>query len=111
MMRFAVPTHDRKLCAHFGHCAEFAIFDVSNNVIVAENYITPPPHEPGLLPGWLSERGVNRIIAGGMGQRAQQLFTENDVKVTTGAMGEFPRDVVQDYLNGTLVTGANSCDH
>lgn len=110
-MRFAVPTNDRKLCAHFGHCAEFAIIDVENNTIVNESYITPPPHEPGLLPGWLHERGVNRIIAGGMGQRAQQLFAEKDVNVTTGAMGECPREIVENYLNGTLTTGANTCDH
>jgi Mrp family chromosome partitioning ATPase/predicted Fe-Mo cluster-binding NifX family protein len=111
VMRFAVPTNNKKLCAHFGHCAEFAIIDVENNAIFAESYITPPPHEPGLLPGWLHERGVDQIIAGGMGQKAQQLFTERNVNVTTGAMGELPCDVVQDYLNGTLVTGANTCDH
>jgi len=110
-IRFAVPTNDRKLCAHFGHCAEFAIIDVENNAILAESYITPPPHEPGLLPGWLSERGVNQIIAGGMGQRAQQLFAESNVNVITGALGEFPCEVVENYLNGSLVTGINTCDH
>ncbi|MFA7062310.1 MAG: NifB/NifX family molybdenum-iron cluster-binding protein [Pedobacter sp.] len=110
-MRFAVPTNDRKLCAHFGHCAEFAIIDVENNAISAESYIIPPPHEPGLLPGWLSERGVNQIIAGGMGQRAQQLFAANNIQVITGAMGECPREVVENFLNGSLVTGSNTCDH
>jgi len=110
-MRFAVPTHDRKLCVHFGHCAEFAIIDVENNAVIAEDYIVPPPHEPGLLPGWLHERGVDQVIAGGMGQRAQQLFSAKGVNVITGAMGECPREVVENYLNGTLVTGANTCDH
>lgn len=111
VIRFAVPTNDRKLCAHFGHCAEFAIIDVDHNAISAESYITPPPHEPGLLPGWLSEKGVNQIIAGGMGQKAQQLFAAKNVKVITGALGEFPREVVESYLNGSLVTGTNTCDH
>ena len=111
VIRFAVPTNDRKLCAHFGHCAEFAIIDVENNSIISESYITPPPHEPGLLPGWLSGKGVNQIIAGGMGQKAQQLFAENKVEIITGAMGEYPREVVENYLQGSLETGANSCDH
>ena len=26
-MRFAVPTNDKKLCAHFGHCEAFALID------------------------------------------------------------------------------------
>ena len=111
-MRFAVPTHDKKLCAHFGHCEAFALIDVDgNNTFVSETYVTPPPHEPGLLPPWIAGQGVNVVIAGGMGARAQQLFAENKVKVVTGAQGETAREVVENYLKGTLVTGANTCDH
>jgi ATP-binding protein involved in chromosome partitioning len=111
-MKFAVPTNEGKLCQHFGHCEAFALIDVDgNNAILNETYVTPPPHEPGLLPPWLSEQGVNCIIAGGMGSRAQQLFAQNSVKVITGAQGEYPKEVVENYLKGTLVTGTNTCDH
>ncbi len=111
-MRFAVPTNEGKLCAHFGHCEKFALIDTdANGAIVNESYITPPPHEPGLLPPWLSEQGVNCIIAGGMGSRAQQLFAQQSVKVVTGAQGEIPREIVENYLKGALLTGTNTCDH
>ncbi|HOL06150.1 MAG TPA: iron-sulfur cluster carrier protein MrpORP [Syntrophorhabdaceae bacterium] len=111
-MRFAVPTYQGKLCAHFGHCEAFAIIDTDNNGnIIKEVFENPPPHEPGVLPKWLSEKGVNCVIAGGMGSRAQQLFAQQGVKVITGAQGEYPRDVVEQYLKGTLQTGANTCDH
>ncbi|HOJ72224.1 MAG TPA: iron-sulfur cluster carrier protein MrpORP [Syntrophorhabdaceae bacterium] len=111
-MRFAVPTYQGKLCAHFGHCEAFAIIDTDNNGnIIKEVFENPPPHEPGVLPKWLSEKGVNCVIAGGMGSRAQQLFAQQGVKVVTGAQGEYPRDVVEQYLKGTLQTGANTCDH
>ena len=33
------------------------------------------------------------------------------MKVVTGAQGENPREVVENYLRGTLVTGTNTCDH
>ncbi|HPC67715.1 MAG TPA: iron-sulfur cluster carrier protein MrpORP, partial [Syntrophorhabdaceae bacterium] len=102
-MRFAVPTYQGKLCAHFGHCEAFAIIDTDNNGnIIKEVFENPPPHEPGVLPKWLSEKGVNCVIAGGMGSRAQQLFAQQGVKVVTGAQGEYPRDVVEQYLKGTL---------
>jgi hypothetical protein len=26
--------------------------------------LDPPPHEPGVLPRWLKEQGVNVVIAG-----------------------------------------------
>ena len=111
-MKFAVPTYQRKLCAHFGHCEAFALIDTdSEGKVVNENYVTPPPHEPGLLPLWLAQQGVNCIIAGGMGSRAQQLFAQQGVKVVTGAQGEDPREVVEQYLKGMLQTGANTCDH
>jgi Mrp family chromosome partitioning ATPase/predicted Fe-Mo cluster-binding NifX family protein len=111
-MKFAVPTNDKKLCAHFGHCEAFALIDADGEGKLGnETYITPPPHEPGLLPPWLAQQGVNCVIAGGMGARAQQLFAEAGVRVVTGAEGEYPREVVENYLKGTLVTGTNTCDH
>ncbi len=111
-MKFAIPTYQGKLCAHFGHCEAFALIDTdSEGRVVNENYVTPPPHEPGLLPPWLAQQGVNCIIAGGMGSRAQQLFAQQGVRVVTGAQAESPREVVEQYLEGTLQTGANTCDH
>jgi Mrp family chromosome partitioning ATPase/predicted Fe-Mo cluster-binding NifX family protein len=111
-MKFAVPTNQGKLCAHFGHCEAFALIDTDGDgKVVNETYITPPPHEPGLLPPWLSQQGVNCIIAGGMGSRAKELFAAQGVNVVTGAQGEEPRAIVEDYLKGVLQTGANTCDH
>jgi Mrp family chromosome partitioning ATPase/predicted Fe-Mo cluster-binding NifX family protein len=111
-MRFAVPTNDKKLCAHFGHCEAFALIDTDGaGKLGDETYVIPPPHEPGLLPPWLAQQGVNCVIAGGMGARAQQLFVQAGVRVITGAQGEYPREVVENYLKGSLVTGANTCDH
>ena len=73
--------------------------------------VTPPPHEPGLLPRWLGEKGVNLIIAGGMGQRAVSLFNEQGIKVLTGAPQLALEELVAHYINQTLITGDNVCDH
>ena len=73
--------------------------------------LTPPPHEPGVLPRWLHEQNVNVIIAGGMGQRAQQLFTQNDITVVVGASSAEPEELIGAYLQGTLEVGNNACDH
>lgn len=110
--KFAVPTTERKLCQHFGHCEEFAILEAgADGKVVNETYINPPPHEPGLLPEWLSSQGVTCVLAGGMGSRAKELFASKGVNVVTGALGEQPRAIVEDYLKGILQTGANTCDH
>lgn len=112
-VKIAVPTAAGRLCPHFGHCEEFSLFEVDPQKAEIRNVqsVTAPPHEPGLLPSWLSEKGVGVIIAGGMGSRAQELFSEKGIKVVVGAPQEEPVRVVEDYLRGVLRTGANSCDH
>ncbi|MDD4951295.1 MAG: iron-sulfur cluster carrier protein MrpORP [Desulfovibrionaceae bacterium] len=112
-IRFAVPVAGGKLCAHFGHCEKFAILDVDagSKKIISARLETPPPHEPGVLPKWIAEQGVNLVLAGGMGARAQSLFTEQGVRVIVGAPSDDPDKVVEQYLAGDLVTGENICDH
>ena len=113
VMKIAIPIAEGKLAMHFGHCAEFAMVEVDakTKTIIGKQSLTPPPHEPGVLPRWLHEQGVHVIIAGGMGSRAQALFAENGIKVTVGAPSESPEVLVAAYLAGTLQTGANVCDH
>ena len=112
-MRFAIPLADGKLATHFGHCESFALVDVdlAEKIILKREDIDAPPHQPGLLPPWLAKRGVNRIIAGGMGQRAKDLFAAQGIQVTVGAPVETPEKLVMDFLAGTLLVGGNACDH
>jgi len=72
---------------------------------------TPPPNQSGLLPQWLSELSVALVIAGGMGQRAQQLFAENNIDVVVGAPDNEPKELISQYLTGRLQCGQNLCDH
>ncbi len=111
-MKIAIPVAENKLTMHFGHCESFAIIEVdSSNKVVNRVDVVPPPHAPGVLPPWLAEQGVNVIIAGGMGQMAQQLFSQQGIKVVVGAPSQSPESLVDDYFAGTLKTGANACDH
>jgi Mrp family chromosome partitioning ATPase/predicted Fe-Mo cluster-binding NifX family protein len=109
--RLAVPLAGERLTNHFGHCERFAVLDVEGGSLKSKELLTPPPHEPGVLPRWLSEMGVNLIIAGGMGQRALDLFAQSNIRVITGAPNQTPEELLSRYLEGTLVTGANVCDH
>jgi predicted Fe-Mo cluster-binding NifX family protein len=112
-MRIAIPLAEGKLAMHFGHCQHFALLDVNieDKKIVKREDVEAPPHQPGLLPPWLAERGINTVIAGGMGQRAHGLFAEQGIQVVVGAPAEAPERLIADYLGGTLQTGANICDH
>lgn len=112
-MKIAIPLSDGKLAMHFGHCERFALVDVdpTEKKILKREDIDAPPHQPGLLPPWLAERGANMILAGGMGQRAQDLFAQQGIRVVMGVPSEVPERLVADYLAGTLQSGENICDH
>lgn len=110
-MKIAIPTAQGKLAMHFGHCETFTLITVENNSINSSEDLQAPPHEPGLLPRWLAEKNVDLIIAGGMGQRAQQLFADQGIKVVVGAPSESSEILVNSYLEGKLTTGINLCDH
>ncbi len=112
-MRIAIPIAHGSLAMHFGHCEQFALIDVDEEkkTILGKEVVQAPNHEPGLLPRWLAERGADVIIAGGMGMRAQQLFSEQGIEVAVGAPVDEPEALARTFVNGTLQTGPNVCDH
>lgn len=112
-MKIAIPTANGLLCMHFGHCEQFAFVtvDPDSKSVIGTELLTPPPHEPGVLPKWVAEQGGHLVIAGGMGQRAQELFIQNQVQVLVGAPADTPENLAIAYLNGSLQAGQNVCDH
>jgi len=112
-MKIAVPVANGMLSLHFGHCQQFAVFDVDSDSqkILGKQMLDPPGHEPGVLPKWLHEQGADVILTGGMGARAQNLFTQSGIKVVVGAPANDPEEVVKQFLAGDLQPGQNICDH
>ncbi|MEE4198500.1 MAG: NifB/NifX family molybdenum-iron cluster-binding protein [Bacteroidales bacterium] len=109
--KFAIPTLNERITPHFGHCEKFAIVEVENDTVINHAFITPPVHQPGVYPKFLADQGVHVIIAGGMGQRAQDLFAQNNIEVCMGVQGGTPTELVESYLKDQLQTGQNLCDH
>lgn len=110
-MKIAIPLADGKLAIHFGHCTSFAMLDIdlAENKILSREDVTAPPHQPGLLPPWMAERGVSMVIAGGMGKMACDLFAEQGISVVLGAPPETPEKLIADHLAGIMQIGENPC--
>ena len=110
-MKIAIPLANDVLCPHFGQCQQFAVIEVNPDTkeIISTEKHTPPPHEPGAYPEWLSGLGCNMIIAGGMGGRAISLFEQNGIHVIIGIPNNDPVKIVNEYLNSDLKNGKNLC--
>ena len=107
----AIPLEDGVLCAHFGHCQQFAIVEVNDSIITEVKEVTPPEHVPGLYPRWVAQFGVTDVIAGGMGQQAIMLFNEQNINAFVGAPTKTAKELVNDFIAGNLQLSANYCDH
>lgn len=109
--KIAIPMENGKLCSHFGHCAYFAIATIENNQLIEITEMTPPKHEPGVYPRWIATFGVTDVIAGGMGQKAIDLFNKENINAFVGAPIKDATNIVLDFINGALSLNANYCNH
>jgi len=107
-MRFAISTDGDFVSPHFGRCPSFTIVEIDSNAVVKKEVLDNPGHHPGYLPEFLHKKGVNSIICGGMGQRAETLFREHGISTFVGIGGKIG-DVIEKLLEGTLESRESMC--
>lgn len=110
-MRIALPTNDRiHIEEHFGHAREFAFALIKEGNIVSTEFLSSPPHERGVIPGFVSENGATAVITGGMGNRAARMFADRKIEVILGAKGRIDQNL-KTYLSGDLTSSGSTCEH
>ncbi|WP_334291362.1 NifB/NifX family molybdenum-iron cluster-binding protein [Faecalimicrobium dakarense] len=84
------------------------MYETEGNKILKNEFIENPGYRPGYLPVFLKELNTNVIISGGMGDKAQQLFANNNIEVVVGAKGPSD-DVVKMDIDGKLKSTGSVC--
>jgi len=107
-MKIAISTENNSVAEHFGRCPEYTIAEIEDSKLKNKEVIPNPGHAPGALPELLNGLGCSVIIAGGMGRRAQEFFHQYNFQIIIGVQGDVDT-VIEDYMNGTLVTGESTC--
>ena len=107
-MRIAISTDGDFVSAHFGRCPSFTIVDIENDKVAKKEIVDNPGHQPGFIPQFLHEKGVNCIVAGGMGMRATGFFNEFGIQAIVGIGGKIS-DVIEKLRKGTLKGGESLC--
>jgi len=109
-MKIAISTDGNFVAAHFGRCPAYTLIDVEDGRVTARATIPNPGHQPGFIPRFLHEKGVNMVLTGGMGPRAEDIFQQLGIKTVQGVSGSVD-DVIRGFLAGTLEAGPSACDH
>ena len=110
-MKICIPTSEGKLCGHFGHCDSFTFAEINpeTNEILSIEERVPEEGISCQSASWISEQGVSKVLAGGMGGRPMMMFAMNGVEVVAGCP-ELPiREVLEKYMANSLETGENAC--
>ena len=109
-MKIAISTDQGYVSAHFGRCQSYTIAEIKEGQVLNREEIPNPGHQPGFLPQYLSEKGVNCIIAGGMGPQAQGLFAQKNIEPIIGVQGAVD-EVIEKFINQELEVGDDLCGH
>lgn len=108
-MKIVISTDNNMVSPHFGRCPYFTIIDIENGRLNNKEVIPNPGHQPGFLPQFFSERGIECIIAGGMGTRAKTLFEQYGIETVLGVTGDIDT-VINKIIDGKLEAGESLCD-
>ena len=107
-LKVAIPTDNNSISPHFGRCPSFTIVEIEGGKLKELKEVKSPGHNPGMLPDYFSSLGVDTVIAGGMGMRAQELFSQKNIKVILGIEGNTD-NIIDDIINNRIKEGTSSC--
>jgi predicted Fe-Mo cluster-binding NifX family protein len=107
-MKIAVASEGGSVSPHFGHCANFNIFDTENGKVTGSVSVGNEGHEHGCVPDFLTSSGVRLVITGGIGGGAAAKLNNLGIDVIMGASGD-ARQAVEAYLAGNLKSTGTLC--
>ena len=110
-MKIAVTYENGNVFQHFGHTAQFKLYDVENGAVVSSQVVDTNGSGHGALAGLLAQQGVDCLICGGIGGGAQMALAEAGIRLYAGCSGDADQRVAE-LLNGTLQFAQEAtCDH
>lgn len=110
-MKIAVTYENGQVFQHFGHTAQFKLYEAADGKITSTEVVDTNGSGHGALAGFLAERGVDTLICGGIGGGAQAALAEANIRVLGGVQGDTDK-AVEALLAGSLQYDPNvKCSH
>ena len=110
-MKIAVTYENGKVFQHFGHTAQFKVYEVEGNKIVSSKVVDTNGQGHGALAGLLKIIGADILICGGIGGGAQTALANAGIKLYGGVSGSCDA-AVEALLMSSLGYNPNvRCDH
>ena len=109
--RIAVTYEHGQIFQHFGHTAQFKVYDVQDGKIVSSKVVDTNGSGHGALAGVLSALNVDALVCGGIGGGAQSALAAAGIKLFGGVSGDADK-AVEALVAGNLSFNPDvRCDH
>lgn len=110
-MRVAVTYENGQVFQHFGHTAQFKVYDVQDGKVVSSEVVDTNGSGHGALAGILNALHTDVLICGGIGAGAQNALAAANIQLYGGVSGSADA-AVNELLAGTLSFNPNvKCSH
>ena len=100
-MKIAVTYEDGQVFQHFGHTAQFKVYEAKDGKILSSQVVDTNGSGQGALAGCRSAQGVDTLICGGIGGGAQAALAEAGIRLLGGVQGSADA-AVEAFLSGAL---------
>ena len=110
-MKIAVTYENGEIFQHFGHTAQFKLYEVEDGKIVNAEVVDTNGSGHGALAGLLSALNADVLICGGIGGGAQMALAQAGIKLYGGVSGDAD-EAVESFISGCLDFDPDAkCDH
>ncbi len=110
-MKVAVTYENGEVFQHFGHCANFKIYEVDQQQVQSAQIVSAAGSGHGALACFLKKLQVSVLICGGIGGGARTALADAGIELFPGVSGNADESV-QAWLAGRLQFNPNTmCSH
>ena len=110
-MKIAVTYEIGEVFQHFGHTAQFKLYEVEDGKIVNAEVVDTNGSGHGALAGLLSSLNADVLICGGIGGGAQMALAQAGIKLFGGVNGNADEAVEAFLANSLNYDPEAKCDH
>ena len=110
-MKIAITYDGGNVFQHFGHTAQFKIYEIQGERILSAQVVDTCGSGHGALAGFLAELGIDVLICGGIGGGARIALEQAGIQLFAGVHGDAD-EAAEQFAAGTLeFDPCARCDH
>lgn len=108
-MKIALSMDGTGLSKHFGHCENFLVYEIDNDLVVSHENLNNPCEKPSFIPGFLKDNSIEQVISAGIGQGAINMLMEEGIK-SIRVDTEDPDEALKLYLSRQIKDLGSKCE-